>query len=84
MANRPKIIQVPKPPRSSFNMERPLAKNSLLMNQVKHLLELERALPPEKQTGTEPASITTEGRAAEYIRKMTAILHPKVARSGGR
>ena len=78
------VIRVPKPSRGSFNMERPLAKNSLLMNQVKHLLELEKTFPPEKRTGTDPTSITTEGRAAEYIRKMTAILHPKVAKSGGR
>jgi hypothetical protein len=65
-------------------MERLLVKNSLLLNQVKHLLELEKAFPPEKQTGTDPQSITTEGRAAEYIRKMTDILHPKTAKSGGR
>jgi len=84
MANPPNVIRVPKAPRSSFNMQRPLAKNSLLMNQVKHLLELEKTLPPEKRTGTDPKSITTEGSAAEYIRKMTAILHPKVAKSGGR
>jgi hypothetical protein len=65
-------------------MERPLAKNSLLTNQVNHLLELEKTFPPDKQTGTDPESITTEGRAAEYIRKMTDILHPRVAKSGGR
>jgi hypothetical protein len=65
-------------------MERLLVKNSLLQNQVKHFLELEKTLPPEKRTGTAPGSITTEGRAAEYIRKMTDILHPRVAKSGGR
>ena len=84
MATPSNVIRIPKPSRSSFNMERPLAKNSLLMNQVKHLLELEKTFPQEKRTGTDPKSITTEGRAAEYIRKMTAILHPKVAKSGGR
>ena len=81
MANE---IRVPKPSRGAFNMERPLAENSLLMNQVNHLLELEKTFPPEKRTGTDPKSITTEGRAAEYTRKMTAILHPKVAKFGGR
>jgi hypothetical protein len=84
MATPSNVIRIPKPSRSSFNMERPLAKNSLLQNQVKQLLELEKTFPPEKQTGTEPKSITTEGRAAEYIRKMTNILHPQTAKSGGR
>lgn len=84
MASPSNVIRIPKPSRKSFNMERPLAKNSLLMNQVKHLLELEQTLPPEKRTGTDPKSITTEGNAADYIRKMTAILHPKVAKSGGK
>ena len=84
MAEPSNEIRIPKPSQRSFNMERPLAKNSLLMNQVQHLLELEKTLPPEKRTGTAPYSITTEGRAAEYIRKMTDILHPRTAKSGGR
>ena len=84
MATPSNAIRIPKPSRKSFNMERPLAKNSLLQNQVKHLLELEKTLPLEKQTGTDPKSITTEGRAAEYIRKMTTILHPQTAKGGGR
>jgi len=84
MATPTNVIRIPKPSRSAFNMERPLAKNSLLMNQVKHLLELEKTLPPKQRTGTDPKSITTEGSAAEYIRKMTDILHPRVAKSGGR
>jgi hypothetical protein len=84
MATPSNMIRIPKPSRSSFNMERLLAKNSLLMNQVQHLIQLEKMLPPEKQTGTDHDSITTEGRAAEYIRKMTDILHPKTAKSSGR
>ncbi len=84
MAEPSNTIRVPKPSPRSFNMERPLAKNSLLLNQVKHFLAVEKTLPPEKRSGTDPNSITTEGRAAEYIRKMTEILHPKVAKSGGR
>ena len=84
MAKRTTSIRVPKPAARSFNPERPLVKNSLLLNQVKNFLEVERTLPPEKRTGTDPNSITTEGRAAEYIRKMTDILHPKTAKSGGR
>lgn len=84
MAEPSNTIRVPKPSPRSFNMERPLAKNSLLLNQVKHFLEVEKMLPPEKRTGTDPNSITTEGQAAEYIRKMTRILHPQTAKSGGR
>jgi hypothetical protein len=84
MAEPSNLIRVPQPSRSSFNKERPLAKNSLLLNQVKHLLELEKAFPVDKRTGTDPQSLTTEGRAAEYIRKMTDIMHPKTAKSGGR
>jgi hypothetical protein len=77
-------IQVPKPSPGSFNMERPLAKNSLLLNQVKHFLKIEKKLPPDQRTGTDPKSIRTEGQAAEYIRKMTKKLHPKTRRSGRR
>lgn len=84
MAKSSNTIHVPKPSVRSFNPERPLAKNSLLSSQVKHFLEVEKTFAPEKRTGIDPASITTEGRAAEYIRKMTDILHPKVAKSGGR
>ena len=80
----PSNVSVPKPSRASFNMNRLLEKNSLLRNQVNHFLELEKSLPPEKRTGTDPKSITTEGRAAEYIRKITDILHPRTAKSGGR
>jgi hypothetical protein len=84
MATPTNMIRIPKPSRSSFNMERPLAKNSLLMNQVQHLIDLEKTLPPGKRTGTDQKTITTEGRAAEYIRKMTDILHPQAAKTGGR
>ena len=84
MAEHSNVIRIPKPSRGSFNMDRPLAKNSLLMNQVKHFLALEKALPSEKRTGVAPESITTEGRAAEYIRKMTDILHPQAGKRDGR
>ena len=84
MAAPKNVIRIPKPSPSSFNMERPLAKNSLLLNQVKHFFKLEEALPPDRRTGVDHESITTEGRAADYIRKMTDILHPKTAKSGGK
>jgi len=83
MASKPFVIQVPKAASSSFNKDRPLAKNLLILNQVKHFLEMEKTLSPDRRTGIDPESITTEGGAAEYIRAMTAILRPKVAKSGG-
>lgn len=74
------IIQVPRPAATAFNKNRPLAGNTLLQNQVKHFMEVERSLPPEQRTGVDAGSIETEGQAGEYIRRMTAILHPQGAR----
>ena len=69
-------VRVPKPAAGAFNKGRPLAKNSLLGNQVKHLHELERKLREQLQSGMQFEDIRTEGDAAEYIRRMTAIFHP--------
>jgi hypothetical protein len=41
------IIRVPKPNPKSYNPDRPLEKNTLLLNQIRHFLELEKTLPPE-------------------------------------
>jgi hypothetical protein len=84
MATPANVIRVPKPRASSFNKNRPLVKDGLLEHQVKHFLEVEKKLPAEQQTGTDPAKILTEGQAAEYIRKITATLHPQVRKAGGR
>jgi hypothetical protein len=54
-----------------------------LQNQVNHFREVEKTLPPEQQTGMDFKEITTEAHAAEYVRKMTAILHPQAAKGGG-
>ncbi len=78
------IIRVPKPASGSFNPNRPIAGNTLLRNQVEHFRKLELLLPAEKQTGVQFGEIKTEGQASDYIRKMTGILHPQVAKSGGR
>jgi hypothetical protein len=83
MATPSNVIHVPRPPSSSYNPNRPLAKNTLILSQVKHFREVEKALPLDKQTGIDLESITTEGKAAEYIRALTTALQPKVARSGG-
>lgn len=78
------LVRVPKPARKSFNKERPLQRNTLLKNQVEHFHELEKRLVAELQTGIRFEEVATEGQAAEYIRKMTTILHPRVFRSGGK
>lgn len=73
----PNAIKVPKAPRSSFNMNRPLSKNTLLENQVRHFKELEDKLPPEHRTGMPHEAIQTEAQASEYVQKMTALLHAR-------
>jgi hypothetical protein len=77
-------IRVPKPSASSFNKDRPVSKNALLENQVKHFHELEMNLLEKLQTGIRYEDVRTEGDAAEYIRRMTAILHPHLAESAGK
>ena len=71
------VVIVPRPARGSYNPKRLLAKNTLLQNQVNHFRGLEKALPADQQTGHDPQKIRTEGEAAEYLRKMTALLHPQ-------
>ena len=82
--SNPNRVRVPKPAHTSFNKTRPLAGNTLLKTQVDHFRELENKLLAELQTGIQYEAVSTEGQAAEYIRKMTAILHPKVFRSAGK
>lgn len=60
------LIHVPRPPKSAFYKGRPVS--SLLKNQIRHLQEAEFNL------------IKTEGEAAEYIRRVTAKLHPEGAK----
>ncbi len=84
------VVVVPRPARGSYNPDRPLKKNTLLLNQVRHFQEVEKKLPVEQRTGHNLKKIRTEAHAAEYIRKMTARLHPQgaepsgVLRAGGR
>jgi hypothetical protein len=73
------IVEVPRPARGSYNPNRPLSKNTLLLHQVQHFQQVERTLPEDRRSGHDPKSIVTEGHAAEYLRKMTAILHPQEA-----
>lgn len=76
------VVRVPKPAARSFNSLRPLDGNALLRKQVAHFREVEKTLPPDLQAGMDSAAIATEGEAGEYIRKITAVLHPEGARTG--
>ena len=78
------LVRIPKADRSSYNPNRPIAANTLLLHQIRHFRHVELKLPPEKQTGMDFDSIRTEGEASEYIRRMTSILHPQVQKSSGR
>ena len=69
------VIRVPKTPRSSFNPNRPLAKNVLLQTQVKHFRHVEEKWPAADQTGIDIATLATEGEAANYIKRVTQKLH---------
>jgi hypothetical protein len=83
MPRTKRIIDVPRPEAGSYNPNRPLARNHLLLNQVRHFRMVEEGLPPEKRTGIKTEAVTTEGEAAEYIRKMTQTLHQMASKAGG-
>ena len=76
------VIRVPRPAKGAYNPKRLLARNTLLLNQVKHFHALEMELPTAQRSGIDFESIQTEGDAAKYIRAMMHILHPRAAGSG--
>ena len=82
MADTDNIVPVPKPSRNAYQPQRPLSRNALVQAQVKHFAEAERNLPPELKTGIDIASITTEGEASIYIRKVTEAIHKCGGRAG--
>ena len=67
------IIEVPKPPKSAWDPNRPIS--TLLQSQVEHLFEAERKLPHKYKTQIYVNAIKTEGEAAEYIQKATEAIH---------
>jgi hypothetical protein len=71
VARSKRIVEVPKPDAGSFNKDRPLVKNTLLLNQVMHFQEVERIR-------------MTEGDASKYIQHMTKLLHPSVKTARGK
>ncbi len=80
MATPHNVIRVPKPSRSAYNPNRPLEKNTLIKHQVQHFHKADLELPPEWQTKIDISTVTTEGEASVYIRKVTEAIH----KSGGR
>ena len=76
------VIQVPKPPKSAWDPNRPLS--TLLQSQIEHLCEAEKRLPHKYKSQIYTNAIKTEGEAAEYIQKVTAAIqraHADAARS---
>jgi hypothetical protein len=75
------VIKVPRPPKSAFNTNRRVS--ALLKNQMEHMQTAEFRLPARQQTNIYINKIKTEGEAAEYIRQVTARLHPEGTKSAG-
>jgi hypothetical protein len=69
------VVQVPKPPASAMNKNRPIS--DLIKAHLKHLHHAESGrLPKHKRDGRTPEDIQTEAEAASYIAAVTKILHP--------
>jgi hypothetical protein len=59
---------------AAYNQDRPIS--SLIRTQLLHLHTAENLhLPPAMRTGTNINNLLTERDAAEYIAKVTALLH---------
>ena len=65
-------IQVPGPPKESFNKNRPIS--DLLLAQVRHFQHIDARLDPSRRTHVSPREVLTENTAAQYIAQMTSIL----------
>ena len=69
-------IQVPHPPASAMNKDRPITE--LIRSQLRHIQHAESArLPKKKRVGTRLEDIHTEAQAASYIAAVTKVLHPQ-------
>jgi hypothetical protein len=73
------MVEVPRPAEGSYDPTRPLSKNTFLRHQDRHFQLLEQTLPQHRRPGHDHQGIVTAGDAAEYLRKMTALLHPQEA-----
>jgi hypothetical protein len=69
-------IDVPRPPKSAMNPNRPAS--ALIKAQVSHFQHAESArLAPHKRSGIRLEDIRTEADATAYIREITRLLHPQ-------
>ena len=69
-----RMIDVPEVEKEAYNPDRPIS--GLIQMQLIHLSTAEQMLPPTvRRTGINIATLHTEGQAAEYIQKVTALLH---------
>jgi len=80
MSDPENVVRVPRPSPASFNPDRPLSGNTLLQAQVRHFHALDQQLPADQRTGIPLTEIQTEGQAAAYIRRITALVHPHATR----
>jgi phospholipase C len=76
------MIPVGRPSAKASDPDRPIS--LLLQEHIQQLHEAESALPPNQQTGVDISTIKTEGDAGDYIERVTALLHPKVAGGAAR
>lgn len=65
-------IRVPRPPKESFNKQRPVS--DLIRKQVEHFRHVESKLSPTQRAGLPQGHVRTEQEAAQYIAAMTEIL----------
>ena len=69
-----RMIDVPAVEKEAYNPDRPIS--GLIQMQLIHLSTAEQLLPANvRRTGINIATLHTEGQAAEYIKKVTALLH---------
>ena len=71
------VAKVPKTPKSAYDHGRFIS--SLIEHQIKHFHEIEKSLLKPGQELTDITEIKTELQASEYLKKMTALLHPQGA-----
>ncbi len=74
MADEIPMIDVPGVEDEAYNHDRPIS--SLIHNQLIHLSVAEQTLPKAKRSGVNIATLHTEREAADYIQRVTALLHP--------
>ncbi len=73
MADKIRMIDVPEVEPEAYNHDRPIS--GLIHMQLVHLSAAEQTMPPAQRTGVNIAMLHTEREAAEYIQKVTAMLH---------